>query len=336
MSENWVKTKILQLKKGMTKKQCIIIALDEGGQDDPDDVVTLIYDNHGDYGIVLNTLRGRCKRYDWIDTDFDFEDRVKSIARIDIKVVRKMHEMEEDRSPKNAQRHVGIELEFISRLSKPELVMALAKAKLENYVTVKEDGSIDSDENYEYAHEVCILATEKNYSSIVKKVCKAVQAYSTVNKSCGMHVHLDMRTRNVDQAYASLFEAQGILYAMCPDSRLEGEYSEMRTVFESVTKESKGDRFVGINKTAYITHQTIEIRIHSGTLNMDKINNWINLLIKVVDNKKIYDLNNVNICRDLKQFKKETKIRGKLSKYIDDRINAFNSDTKKTVLQLVA
>ena len=46
------------------------------------------------------------------------------------------------------------------------------------------------------------------------------------------------------------------------------------------------DRYCGVNLHAYSDHNTIEIRIHSATLDADKVINWVKAHIRFVDGVK--------------------------------------------------
>jgi hypothetical protein len=103
-----------------------------------------------------------------------------------------------------------------------------------------------------------------------------------------MHVHLDMRTRVKETVFANLVCAQPILYAMNPPSRQESVNGRMYCAFTKTRKFNQNmDRYRGINAAAYSRHKTIEVRIHAGTILKEKIINWINILLKVVDKPEV-------------------------------------------------
>src|ERR1019366_2621851 len=61
-------------------------------------------------------------------------------------------------------------------------------------------------EDQESGHEISIVAQKSQIAGIVTKVCEVLLKHgSTVNDTCGLHVHLDMRgTRDVKQSFANL------------------------------------------------------------------------------------------------------------------------------------
>lgn len=316
---------ITALKKKLTRKTCIALTWDKSRDGLSEDYKTVIYKSHDDEGITIVD-----ENDDVIYLDETWTEYIKGVSILKKDFKAKIKSTKEYRSPKTLDRHVGIELEFVSKLSNAQIVMALVAVGVEDYITVKEDGSIetDDDSDFTYTHEVCVLAKESEFASVIRKIANALKGNSTINESCGMHVHIDMRSRNPDMSYAALFEAQPILYAMCPKSRRTGTYSKPETRSSMMTNDCDGGRYFGINKTSYLAHRTIEVRVHSGTLHADKIINWVNILLKIVNSVKMYHSNpdQVRLQKSLKEFKKRIKLRGKLSTYVDQRIEKFKTD----------
>jgi hypothetical protein len=259
----------------------------------------------------------------------------------------KMRLVDIDKTPQTEDRHVGIELEFICGESKSGIKKALVKAGLAEYVAYHEDGSVtaeDSDcdgscrdncECYDEAgegdcgcectcgrdqgHEICILAKESNYRSIVRRVTKVLSNLdASINHTCGFHVHLDMRTRNPRDAYRNLVNTLPVLKAMVPASRRENHYCKENT---STYMSDQAGRYHMINGESLDKHNTIEVRLHSGTTNPIKIINWITLLLRIVNGGAI--LAPVKSIRALSQH---TKLSPNLKKYMKQRITLFGSD----------
>ncbi len=93
-----------------------------------------------------------------------------------------------------------------------------------------------------------------------------------VNQTCGLHVHLDCRDVSSTSAMATravrLRKAVPWLWNMLPVSRRRSRYCG----------DQNGGRFQAINTESYSRHNTVEVRMHSGTLNADKIRSWIELV----------------------------------------------------------
>lgn len=261
-------------------------------------------------------------------------EKISEVKYMDKKIARKLDKVKEDKKPKTKTKHIGVEMEFISRLDFDEMRELLAKNDLENYVTSKSDGSIDGTDEHPYEHELCILATERIIGKIVKKVCDLIRRHSDVNSSCGLHVHLDMRNRDVDKAYANLWAAQPMLYAMCPKSRIKNSFCRPVEEYKPVLVDRHEDRYVGVNRDAYMRHKTLEIRIHSSTLNATKINNWIKLLTTIANSKdEDYP---TSMWRDLVETKKKVKLTHNIETYVKERIGKFKEEHKESKLKFAA
>jgi len=228
------------------------------------------------------------------------------------------------KTPKTNDFHVGIELEFCSDADRTSLSAKLMEANLGEYVTLKGDGSVRPDSGKgQNAHEICILATKNECADIVNRVTKILnETGGYVNKTCGFHVHLDMRNRNTQDSYNNLRAAESILYRMVPISRKKNDYckpSRGRDIYEA---ERKGDRYKGINVKSLRRHQTIEIRIHSGTIDATKINNWVSLLNRIVDTPSIGDKQIRSVSGLVKTF----NLPNQLATYIAARVAKFASE----------
>jgi hypothetical protein len=270
-----------------------------------------------------------------------FVDLIKRAARARVR---------SDKSPTNSVRHIGVEIEFLSTETQDEIGALLVKANLDRHVTLKTDGSVkDEDADCDGScrdsceccecdehcgmdscecscdcncgangHEICVLATEKDYPRIIASVCKVLsQANAFVNSTCGLHVHLDMRDRDAKRAYRNLVRSQELLYSMVPNSRRTGGYSKPNR--DETFDPQSGNRYRGINPTAYDKHKTIEVRIHSGTTNAIKIVNWVTLLVRIANAKGVKQP-----VTNLSNVPKAFRLNAILRSYIETRIKTFN------------
>lgn len=194
--------------------------------------------------------------------------------------------------------YIGVELEFISRLDKTALEKKLCKAYLGGYVFVHSDGSLRPENPGDHSVEIGVLVPDNNYEGTIQKLCdvlnsKDVGAY--VNNSCGLHVHIDCRHRNHNIVYNNLVRVLPVAKQMVPRTRIKSshaeEYCRMNTEvdIEAHVKNAgnKGPRYYAVNPEAYSKYQTIEVRLHSGTLNATKINMWIKTFLKAATMTKI-------------------------------------------------
>lgn len=230
------------------------------------------------------------------------------------------------KSPKTTEKHVGIELEFIANASRDVLAIALSKNNLSNFVELKSDGSIQVDVQGYSPHELAICVPESLMEEVVNKVVSVLKLFDArVNKSTGMHVHLDARAstgRNHRYMFARLVMAQSILFAMQPNSRKDNRFCK-RTKSQDYTTALSTGRYQGVNPQSVSRHNTIEIRIHSGTVGASKIINWIKILIGIVD----CDIVEAKRApRTVESFCKAFKIGADLRAYIEERIQKFSTN----------
>lgn len=230
------------------------------------------------------------------------------------------------RSPaRNVKDHyVGIELEFACPLRQQELALKFIEADVADYINLKGDGSIRDYPSGFTPHEINILCTLSEVDTVVRKVCDIlVGCGSIVNRSCGTHVHLDMEHRDKDRAWWNLISAQDVLYLMQSEDRRDNSFC--RRIKERTKKleshpDARGDnRYWGINPNAYSKFKTIEIRMHSGILNADKVINWVKLLNRIVDHKTMVK----NISKEENDFIQQFDIDDNLANYVKQRIKLF-------------
>lgn len=232
----------------------------------------------------------------------------------------------EEKKPQTKDNYLGVEIEFFCDLNQDDLSFKLYEQGLGKYICLKFDGSIRTENNM-YPHEVTILAKEKEMAEVIQQVSKILLASNAkVNKSCGLHVHLDMRNRDHEVAFHNLVSAQNILFAMNPYSRQSGTYCK-RVDSKDFKSAASGDRYFGINATAHKKHHTIEIRLHSGTVQAVKINNWIELLLLVIAKKEAVKKS----ASSLKGFIKQYDIDSKLANYIAERMALFVGEDNKDI-----
>lgn len=133
----------------------------------------------------------------------------------------------------------------------------------------------------------------------VRKVLTALSAAgATVNKTCGLHVHVDANDLNagqilsVVQRYAH-FENE--INAFMPLSRRNGRWAmtvggdyvanlvrnvnrtgDLRSVASGL------NRYYAVNLVSYARYGTVEFRQHSGSVNATKVSNWIQFCVHFV------------------------------------------------------
>lgn len=216
------------------------------------------------------------------------------------------------------KKYVGIEIEFVSFYNLEDCRKILKDHKMNKWCDLVRDGSIDGpygddldDEDGEYhGLELRILSTEGDLAKRMPVVQTFLTAVAMqVNESCGLHVHLDMRKRDIETVAKRFLARQYEFSDMVPYHRRESSYCEplreeslyeeratllpydwrSNTYPRKITKTfstQKSRRYSDINVTAYNKHKTIEIRIHEGTLDCAEILNWCKYLICICEGKE--------------------------------------------------
>lgn len=215
--------------------------------------------------------------------------------------------------PKAKQKNcIGIELEFFSKLEKYQIVKLLKKFKLLNISSLGEDGSIRPARGCQ-DYELRILTTERRYKDDLKRLNMFLKASGAkVNKSCGLHVHLDMRTRDFQTSKKRLNAALSVLTKFVAKHRIGNSYCRLSPTIEDVWY-AHNTRHLAINADrSYDEHKTIEVRLHEATTDTKKIENWITLLLNIVNSKK-----DVPEVSEIREFKKHVRLSKSIKKYVE-------------------
>lgn len=199
-----------------------------------------------------------------------------------------------------------------------EFVAYVEGKEYDQFITIKYDGSIEiNDESGDEDREV-VVSYRVGEERIVKDVCKFLTKVATVNKSCGTHIHFDMRgvEKNVVVKYANrLAKCVPALKTILPKSRRNSSWCRM-----DVNSFEGHDRYAFVNLLAYNQHKTIEVRGHSGTLNAKKILNWIRICEKIM----MGDVELTETIKTPEELVSKFKFGKKLSAFIDDRFKKLN------------
>lgn len=169
----------------------------------------------------------------------------------------------------------------------------------------------------------------------LEKVCNAlVSAGARIRKCCGLHVHLgtdDFKTdirvwKNLYKNYAAL---ERTIDSFMPPSRRHNQYcrsmrvcdwnakiesaANLRMLESAVTG---GSRYFKLNSQSYWRHKTVEFRQHSGSVEFEKVRNWILFCARFVEFSR---RNTV-----------ETGRKTELKKFLDaDLVNYYNNRAAK-------
>lgn len=138
----------------------------------------------------------------------------------------------------------------------------------------------------------------------LRKVCEILEVNNVkVNKSCGLHIHFDAsqigntQMKNIILNYIAYEEhidsflplsRRGETNYYCQSLKSYKEKIKNASTIEKMISIFRG-RYFKLNLQSYTRHNTIEFRQHSGTVEFEKISNWIYFLHNLVS----YSANNL-------------------------------------------
>lgn len=190
----------------------------------------------------------------------------------------------------------------------------------------------------------------------VDTVCSTINARSTsVDRQCGFHLHVgigDLSVKELAQLCKGLAKYERLAGHLCPESRRAGSYSaynlgnavderaHFARIDDTVKQYERGNLsapdakriLVSIaqprgrysffnfqNLVAPNRPDTLEVRVHSGTTDRDKIRNWARVWCLVVDSFKC-----TNFRAPTKTFKSDSKKHGSAGQLtVDKEIRRF-------------
>jgi Putative amidoligase enzyme len=243
--------------------------------------------------------------------------------------------MNKNKSPEQKDLYIGVEIELAAKQDREAFCDRLFDAGLGKYLAVKDDGSIGSEghtnvksrlkDKFPFAHEICVLVKQSEFEAVMKKLCDCLSKNLevAVDKTCGLHVHLDMRTRQVEKCFNNLVLSQQFLYAMLPAQRRTSSYS---IPVKGAQYRKLGSRYHGINQQAYDKYKTLELRMHCGTTNEAKIVNWTKLLIAIVEAPAL-----TKAYTKFDEFATAINLDPSIKKYVEGRISKFADQHAKSV-----
>lgn len=224
-------------------------------------------------------------------------DQVRDIRRdshrpIDPLAMRKpnglLHEFQNKRlklpkRPNDSAEYVGIEIECITP-SDVDLTPLLPYSK---WIDVGSDGSIDHHDDEE-GTEIRVCMKREEIRDILPGIMRTLKEMGArINKSCGLHVHLDQRNNaEPEKQFQRLVRSLGLLYTVVPESRRRNRYCKRnrRSDFAAAVR---GDRYKAVNANAFYRYKTIEVRLFGGTLEATKIINWIEVLAAIANGETV-------------------------------------------------
>ena len=203
-------------------------------------------------------------------------------------------------------RKFGIEIEFVGA-SRRDVEIALRAAGVDAHIEgyghetrphwkIVSDASLNHHTGLMGEIVSPILQGADGFRQL-KLVCDALATIAgiTVNRSCGLHVHLDCRDMTVGQI-AKVFERYAAyedqIDLVMPRSRRESARwcRSIKTLKDCMKRHTTKDgqasemgRYYKVNLTNVATRGSMEFRQHSGTIEYKKIANWTIFLMQFVE-----------------------------------------------------
>lgn len=147
---------------------------------------------------------------------------------------------------------------------------------------IHDDASIDAPGGTTATELVTLPANGDALLARIDHACQDLAAAgAAVNKSCGLHVHIDAAGLSRQQLvviYNSWRAIEPIMLAMQPTSRRANQYCKCCTAVMQ-----REDRYRTLNLASLDKHGTIEFRLHSSTTSPRKIKSWVMFLLGFVD-----------------------------------------------------
>lgn len=188
-----------------------------------------------------------------------------------------------------------IEVEFISPCDDEMRNVVFNKLGTMLGVKLKEDGSVrTSSPSYTtYGYQEAVISfRDDNYGRPAGILAYMRENGFSVNKTCGLHVHLDVRHMDeydARDAWRRLCYMENQLALLVPEWTRGGRsYVNLNSIEQECDEddlEEHHGRYYAINFESWYNYQTIEVRLHPGTVRHDIALGWTKLLNYLLDNE---------------------------------------------------
>lgn len=198
------------------------------------------------------------------------------------------------------------------------------------YYKIVSDGSLTGNNTCEVVSP--ILKGQNGLESL-EIVCNTLgEIGANVNRSCGLHIHFGAQSFDIarwQNIYVNYSRLENIIDSFMPASRRANNNCFCRsialqprleaTILHCHTVEEIASffcsRYFKINAEAFMRHQTIEFRQHSGTIEFEKVSMWLSFLKKLLTYSKNHTVENCTTISDVPFLNKTEK------DYFKQRIN---------------
>lgn len=175
-----------------------------------------------------------------------------------------------------------------------------------NHWKIVSDSSISGSLGFEIVSPV--LKGERGLAE-AKKVCDVLtRVGAKVNKSCGFHVHIDAKNLSMNDwknLYKNYITLETEIDSIMPTSRRANNNQYCKsltnwcgskertfnvidnaTTVQELSRSISNTRYVKVNAQSFVRHGTVEFRQHSGTVEFEKVSNWVRICGALIDKSK--------------------------------------------------
>jgi hypothetical protein len=189
------------------------------------------------------------------------------------------------------------------------------------------DGSLSGSNSFEVVSPV--LQGQDGLDQL-QKVCEVLERLGAkINKTCGLHVHIgvsDYGIKDWRRLFLNYIKLEKTIDDFMPVSRRKSNNYYTKSIVKQDYKNKiensrnlrdlestllRNDRYHKINTKCFWRQNTVEFRQHSGTVNYDKISNWVKFVMRLTEYSKTKLANSRQIDKlefctdDIKNFYKQ-------------------------------
>lgn len=253
-------------------------------------------------------------------------------------------------------RQFGIEIE-LTGINTYEAASAISRAGIEcqaehyNHSTrrtwkVVTDSSVTSPRGQRGGTEVVspILKGIEGFKQVATVLEALKNAGGKVDRSCGIHVHIDANDFTVDDIKKICYTYErynDVIDNLQPKSRREnqnifcGRFEDTKWMqIENATtiyEMTSGSRYYNVNLTSYMRHGTVEFRQSASSLEAAKVLSWIQLILTLVDVARATRKVEKQGKKDLSTMLRKCRRYGMdswVAEYLTNRYNHFKTETR--------
>lgn len=175
----------------------------------------------------------------------------------------------------DARRWVSVEIECIIGTLNEAFYDHALQLNIAPYVCVKGDGSLRRNDGDTKGNpvEIVVSAPKEEIERVIEATCQALAACEAyVNKTCGLHIHLDMRNFDRNTAFSNLVAGQKVLRSLVPEHRVKNRFCKPVGRRDWPAND---DRYKAVNHCAWRRHRTVEVRLFAGCIDATKIIGYV-------------------------------------------------------------